>query len=87
MVCLSTVCTTETSFGKLGVHYLKVNLKGDAMNTDEHATMIEDCENRESKLSDWERQFISSIADQLDSGNTLSVKQQECLDAIWERIT
>lgn len=49
--------------------------------------MIADCEDRESKLSDWERQFLDSIKNQLHRGGTLSRKQEETLDDIWERVT
>lgn len=56
-------------------------------NREEHATMIEDCEKRESKLSDWERSFIDSISMQLSNGGALTDKQAETLDAIWERVT
>lgn len=54
---------------------------------DEHTTMIEDCEKRESKLSDWERSFIDSISMQLSRGSSLTEKQAARLDAVWERIT
>jgi len=54
---------------------------------DEHMTMIEDCETRESKLSDWERGFIDSLRSQLERSRPLSPKQVETLDAIWERVT
>lgn len=53
----------------------------------EHATMIDDCEKRESKLSDWERTFIDSIGSQLERGNSLTESQSETLDDIWERVT
>lgn len=56
-------------------------------NHDEHLTMVEDCENRESKLTDWERGFIDSLRAQLERSRPLSAKQAETLDAIWERIT
>lgn len=55
--------------------------------SDEHLTMVEDCENRESKLTDWERGFIDSLRTQLERGRTLSEKQADRLDAIWERVT
>lgn len=55
--------------------------------SDEHLTMVEDCENRESKLTDWERDFIDSIRTQLEHSRALSEKQADRLDAIWERIT
>lgn len=54
---------------------------------DEHQQMVKDCENRESKLTDWERGFIDSISKQLAEGRRLSVKQAGRLDEIWERVT
>jgi hypothetical protein len=54
---------------------------------DEHQQMVTDCENRESKLTDWERSFIDSIGKQLSEGRRLSDKQAERLEAIWERVT
>ena len=53
----------------------------------EQAQLIEDCENREEKLSDWERGFIDSIGRQLASGVLLTDKQVEKLETIWERVT
>jgi hypothetical protein len=51
-------------------------------------SMIEDCQNREEKLTDWERSFIDSIERQLSQpGSSLSEKQRETLDRIWERVT
>ena len=49
--------------------------------------MVQDCENRESKLTDWERSFIDSIGQQMARGRALSEKQAETLDRIWERVT
>lgn len=54
---------------------------------DEHLQMVKDCENRESKLTDWERSFIDSIGRQLADGRALTTAQAEKLDAIWERVT
>ena len=54
---------------------------------DEHVQMVTDCENRESKLSDWERSFIDSLRNQLDRGRTLSAKQIDILNTIWEKVT
>lgn len=54
---------------------------------DEHAQMVEDCENRESKLTDWERGFIDSLSKQLAEGRRLTEKQAAALDEIWERVT
>jgi hypothetical protein len=49
--------------------------------------LIEDCEAREVRLDDWSRGFIDSIKLQLAQGRTLTEKQSERLDAIWERAT
>lgn len=54
---------------------------------EDHPQMVKDCENRESKLTDWERGFIDSISKQLAEGRRLSAKQTETLDNIWERVT
>lgn len=57
------------------------------MNNNDIPTMIEDCMNRESKLSDWEASFIDSIDSQVRSDKSLTKPQQEKLEQIWERIT
>lgn len=53
--------------------------------TEEQAQLIEDCEARESRLSEWERSFIASIS--FKPGITLSPKQAETLERIWEKVT
>ena len=55
--------------------------------SDEHVTMIDDCEKRESKLTDWERSFVDSISSQLAKDRPLTDRQIETLDKIWERVT
>lgn len=54
---------------------------------DEYQTQIDDCEKRESMLTDWERQFIDSLSKQIDRNNRPSPKQIDCLDSIWEKAT
>lgn len=54
---------------------------------DEYLTQITDCEQRESRLTPWERDFIDSLSGQLDAGRSLSPKQAEILNTIWERVT
>lgn len=51
--------------------------------TEEQQQMIEDCKNRDSKLSSWEFDFIESIEDQ----GSLSKRQAEILEEIWDRVT
>ncbi len=53
----------------------------------EYAQMVEDCEKRESRLTEWEQSFIDSIGQQLLKERPLSVKQIETLEKIWERAT
>lgn len=54
---------------------------------DDTLQLIEDCEARESRLSDWDRTFIDSIKRQIEAGRTLSTKQADKLSEIWERAT
>jgi hypothetical protein len=54
---------------------------------DEYMQLIEDCENREDRLSDWERGFIDSVRRQIEGGGALSEKQAEKLNDVWEQAT
>lgn len=51
---------------------------------DDFHQMIDDCETRESRMTDWERGFIDSLADR---GFPPSAKQAETLESIWDRVT
>jgi hypothetical protein len=53
----------------------------------EYIILLDDCENREERLTDWERGFIDSLRHQIDAGRFLSAKQIDKLDDIWERVT
>jgi hypothetical protein len=55
--------------------------------SDEYLRQIDDCERRESRLTDWERTFLDSLRMQLENGRPISAKQIECLDKAWERAT
>jgi len=54
---------------------------------DEYLKMVEDCEDRESRLTEWETNFIDSIKTRLNALLPLTVKQIETLETIWERTT
>lgn len=54
---------------------------------DEIATMVSDCEKRESRLSDYERNFIDSVGREIGSGRSLTKKQADKLEEIWDRAT
>lgn len=53
----------------------------------EEQQMVEDCEARESRCTEWERTFLDSLSKQLGAGRGLSARQKETLDNIWERVT
>jgi hypothetical protein len=55
--------------------------------TDEYMDLIDDCEKREQRLTDWERTFIDSLRRSLEAGRRPSAKQVEALEAAWERAT
>ena len=48
---------------------------------------VEDCEKRESRLTDWERTFVDSIRSQIEQGLRPTQKQIEMLDRVWEHAT
>ena len=53
----------------------------------EHVTMVEDCEHRESRLNEWEREFIDSMRMRIDEGKPLTPGQAEKLGEVWESAT
>ncbi len=54
---------------------------------DEYLKMIDDCEQRESRLDEWSTNFLDSLKTQLHNGKWPREKQIEKLDEIWERAT
>lgn len=54
---------------------------------DEYVTMLEDCEKRSERLTEWECGFVESLQRQIADGRQPSAKQIEKLDSVWERIT
>ena len=53
----------------------------------EYQEMVNDCQNREALLNDWETNFIDSIEEQLAERGFLSDKQISILERIWEKVT
>jgi len=49
--------------------------------------MINDCIEREGKLTDWERGFMDNCSGLIDRDFILSKKQRMRLEEIWERVT
>ena len=42
-------------------------------------------EREDPKFSDWEKQFIGSLAKQMDQGRKPTDKQKEALERIWKK--
>ncbi len=56
-----------------------------SMSDDEQ--MVADCEARESRLTEWEADFIQSLRERIDAGRGLTDRQAEMLDRVWTRAT
>ena len=56
-------------------------------NTEDQRTLINDCLNRISKLTDWESRFVANLRIRLEANKPLTEKQDELLNEIWEKVT
>ena len=54
---------------------------------DEYMQMVDDCEKREARLTEWEVGFIDSIRNRLEKEIPLTPRQADTLDNVWERAT
>ena len=54
---------------------------------DTYRQQIEDCRRRDNMLSAWDADFLESIEQRINSNNTLTPKQIDKLDEIWEKAT
>ena len=51
---------------------------------------MDDClatKSREDRLTEWEAEFLDSVETQMVSKNTISQKQIDVLERIWEKVT
>lgn len=53
---------------------------------DDVLQMLDDCEKRSEKLTDWELGFVDDVQKQIET-RPLSLRQLETLERIWERVT
>jgi|HubBroStandDraft_2_1064218.scaffolds.fasta_scaffold81979_1 hypothetical protein len=60
---------------------------GDKGWAEPYTDLLDDCEARESRMTDWERTFIDSLRAQIGAGRRPTDKQVETLDNIWEKVT
>ena len=49
--------------------------------------LIEDCEENQSKLTDWECTFLDLLKGYIHRDDYLTDKQIVALEKIWERVT
>lgn len=49
--------------------------------------LLDDCEEHDSKLSDWERDFLDSIRGYICRSDYMTSSQIATLEQIWERAT
>lgn len=54
---------------------------------DEYLRCVDDCENRDERLTDWERAFVASLRNWIETGKRPTEKQVETLDNIWQKAT
>ena len=52
----------------------------------DNEAMIQDCLKRANKLNEWEHNFINALSEDADL-NSLSARQEDLLEKIWERVT
>ena len=57
------------------------------MSIQEQIPMIEDCENRDTKMNDWQCGFIDSISIKMADGKGLTVNEINKLNETWEMVT
>lgn len=55
--------------------------------TDEYREMIDDCQNRVDRMTQWESEFMDSIEEQLHDTKSLSSRQINVLNRVWEKVT
>ena len=55
--------------------------------SDEYLTMLNDCENRQERLTEWECTFVDSMRSQISRGRRPTAKQIEILDRVWDKAT
>ena len=72
---------------KRNVQYAGRDMKADSHWTDEYREMIDDCAARESRMTEWECSFVESLDEQLFDTKSLSTKQIDVLNRIWEKVT
>lgn len=55
--------------------------------SEEYSTLIEDCQDRQDRLTEWECNFLDSLFDWVVDDKMPTPKQIETLDRIWEKAT
>lgn len=59
----------------------------DGQDFEEYEQLIEDCENRDHRLSPWAREFLESIKARIKRWDPLTPGQVDKLNEVWEEAT
>lgn len=54
---------------------------------DDTEQMIQDCQNWQTKMNEWEQGFVQSIDEQYTKKGFLSAAQMDKLENIWQKVT
>lgn len=54
---------------------------------DDAVEMIQDCQNWQMKMNEWESNFIASIDEQFGKRGFLTPAQMDKLENIWQKVT
>lgn len=57
------------------------------MDLSDYLEMIDDCFDREDEMTCWEFDFIGSVKRYIDEIKTITEKQANKVEEIWERVT
>lgn len=62
-------------------------LKDKDVRMDDAGEMIQDCQNWQMKMNEWESNFIASIDEQYGKRGFLTPAQMDKLENIWQKVT
>lgn len=86
MAALDDFCVTHSAM-KLPAPKLPTGADAVEDWTEPYLKQISDCQDHESRLSDWERSFLSSLESQLEMGKRPSPRQIEVLERIYDKVS
>jgi len=49
--------------------------------------LVSDCEARDSRMSQWEQEFIADMRERIDNDHTITRPMYDKINQIWEKVT